>query len=119
MSSQIVITQRIESGKRVIEVTVAEGSDIPRDIFLWENSGTGLGEFFAVCSGADYARFQTWNGNPVPVFGNKYLKTTVGRRIMDLSTSPDAFIAATRENCTNFRLAYLGSAAEVSNTYSI
>jgi hypothetical protein len=119
MSASITITTSVQGTTRIITCVVANGSDIPSDIFLYENNNGVPGTFFAVCALADYQRFQTYVSTPIPVFGNKYLKSTIGQKELpvenDYSTVAPAFVS----NCQAFRNDYLNSTAPTSHTYPL
>ena len=119
MSASITVSTTFDTANRYITCTVNSGADIPHDIFLYENNNGTPGSFFAVCALSDWQRFPTYTGSPIPVFGNKYLKTTQGMKSVpiaeDYSTIEPMFVS----NCQAFRNAYLGFVTPSSKTYSL
>lgn len=85
--STLTITSNIYAGNYVVEGYVTSTGDIPDDIFMYENTGAGLGAYQGVCSLADYKRMQTYAGTPIPVFGNKFIKHNRANLIFDLTHS--------------------------------
>lgn len=119
MSANLTITKSIEDGKWSIYMVVANGADIPSDIFLYTNNDGVLGDFVAVCSLADYLRFRTYMGVNIPVFGNKYLKKGDGHQMLDISTNIDTYIAGILNAASTFRLEYLALAAQNTTSHPI
>lgn len=120
MSATLLITTTTLQDQILVEASVGPGADIPSAIFLYDNTGTDqLGEFFAVCSTSDYQRFQEWTGDPIPIFANKYVRYTVGRKYLPLTGSASAVRIAMVENCKKFRLEYLGLTVPVTQSYNL
>jgi hypothetical protein len=88
MSILRIITSVVDN-KWKLEMNLEPGAIIPTDIFLYDNLGTGLGEYFGVCSAQDYKKYQTFQqGVDIPVFGNKYLKHNVGIFTFNIERDP-------------------------------
>jgi hypothetical protein len=119
MAASITITTAVSGTIRSITCTVNGGSDIPSDIFLYENNNGIPGDFFAVCSLTDYQRFQTYVSTPIPVFGNAYLKQTSGVKQLDVNVDYSTVGPTFVTNCQDFRNAYLNSIAPTSQTYTL
>jgi hypothetical protein len=107
MTTNVEITKQISDGSWVVSVTVLSGSDLPNDVFAYENTGTGLGPYFGVVSLPEYERLSRWEGVPVPIFGNKYLKDTSARVAIPLSTDPTLVIDKITKDLRAFRAAFL------------
>lgn len=72
-----------------MELVQEQGSTLPRDIFLYENTGSGLGEYVGVCSLQDFRKYQAHQvGVNIAVFGNKYIKHTVGLLKFNIERDP-------------------------------
>lgn len=72
-----------------LEFELNEDSTIPRDIFMFENTGSGLGEYMGVCTPEDYRRLQTHlEGAPIPIFGNRFLKYHKGLMSFSIDNDP-------------------------------
>lgn len=120
MAASLTVTTTILEDQILVEADVAEGGDIPQAIFLYENTGTDeLGKYFGVCSRTDYERFQEWTGTPIPVFGNKFVRYTVGRNYVPLGTSTAGIEKNMVDSCKKFRLEYLGMTIPVTRSYNL
>jgi len=120
MPATLTVTTTVLSDKILVQAEVGPGADIPDAIFLYDNTGgTELGEFFAVCAKSDYERFQEWTGTPIPVFGNKYVRYTIGRKYLPLGSSTTNVEATFVENAKKFRLEYLGMTIPVTRSYNL
>jgi hypothetical protein len=83
MSSILIITKQITSE---ITASVTPGGSLPLDIFVYENAGNGtLGKYIGVCDIDEYQRIQPFTGANVPVFGNRYLRYTSVKILIDLN----------------------------------
>jgi hypothetical protein len=111
MTTSVNISTAIQNDMWHIQANVISGSDIPQDVFMYENSGTGLGEYIGVCTLKDYKRIQTYTGTPIAVFGNKYLKTTTLHKYVDLSKSTKPFVDKIQADITIFRTEYLAGSS--------
>ncbi len=87
MSTQLRIVVSITSdNKQQLLAEVLPGGDLPADIFIYENTGTdSLGEYQGVCGIDDYSRMQTFTGESIPKFGNKYVKYTQAKILLDIN----------------------------------
>jgi len=119
MTASVTITTTVQDTTRIISCTVNSGSDIPADIFLYENNNGVPGEFFAVCALNDYQRYQTYTGTPIPVFANKYLKQDFGQKELPVTTDFSTVAPTFVENCQAFRNDYLNSTAPISQTFAL
>ena len=109
MSATISATKAIEGDLWKITLVVTSG-DIPADIFMYENTGHGLGDYVGVCSINDYRRMQTHVPNvDVALFGNKFLKYSQGVKLIPLSLDPQATIDKMVVDIKTFRTAFLAA----------
>lgn len=109
MAASLVISTSIENGLWKIVGEISSSSDIPQDVFIYENLGAqGIGEYQAVCSLAEYLRLKPYvQGVPVAVFGNKYLKSTTLSRTYPLNLDVNVLITKIKQDLQKFRLEYL------------
>lgn len=115
MATTLTIVTSVENDKWKLEMSLNEAADIPRDIFLYENTGAGLGEYQTICSFQDYAKFQKHEANVnVPVFGNKYLKHTVGILYAPLDYNLTTLRAKLTKDVKDFKAAYMTSTSSVT-----
>lgn len=106
MSATLSISKAIEGGNWKLTAVVTLG-DIPTDVFMYENTGTGLGDYVGVCALSDYMRIQTHSpGTNVPLFGNKFLKFSTGIILVPLSSDPQVTIDKVIADVRAFRVSY-------------
>ena len=48
--TNVSITTTIEGNMWVLQFSLNQPADIPRDIFIFENRGDGIGEYQGVCT---------------------------------------------------------------------
>lgn len=116
MSASLNFSSQIVDNQRVVTFSVVPGSDIPLDIFLYQNTGeTTLGEYQAVCSVNEFLKTQAHVGVAIPVFGNTYVRHTEGRMTVsmmyDVNVLKSTIVSRVRDFRTNFLAA--SSTAEV------
>jgi len=117
--STLAITTTIEDNMWMLSFSLNEPSDIPRDIFIFENTGTGIGEYQGVCSLTDYGRFQTYvSGVDIPVFGTKFVKYDQGILIFPIERDPAPIRAKILSDVRAFKAAYI-SGSSSTDTYSV
>lgn len=90
MASSLSITTQLTSDNQVeITASVVPGGTLPVDIFIYENKGTTvLGDYIGICNLEEYQRLQTFNGTAVPRFGNKFVKHTQAKILIDVKDDP-------------------------------
>lgn len=119
MTTQVQITKFISSGNWIINAVVLSPADIPLDVFLYENTGTTeLGGYFGVANMQDYTRIQSWAGDVIPVFGNKYVKHSVANIILPVELNANSVIENIKSSITRFKAEYLTGASE-TNIYTL
>ena len=79
MSNQLQVNLAITDDKYLLTAELILGSELPRDIFIYENvftepATTTLGAFLGTCNLGELTRFKVFAGEYVPIFGNKYLR---------------------------------------------
>lgn len=66
MTNQVTVTKRLTNEGWVISGRVEPSSEMPKDIFVYENTGTtDLGKYFSVVSALDMHRIPVWSGSAV------------------------------------------------------
>lgn len=111
MSASVSITKTITNGAYLVVGTVTFGSDIPGDIFGYENNNGVLGDYVGVCTLDDYKRLQTFTGTPISAFGNKFVKFTEARHVVPLDANVQATIDKMTADLKAFRLAFLAGSS--------
>lgn len=117
MTTSVIITTTITGSNLVVNASLSDPADIPRDVFIYDNTGTAeLGQYYGVSNFQDYARLQSWTGTPIPVFGNKYVKHTEANIVLPLTVTKESISAKLKRDLTQFKLEYLasGTSTEVS-----
>lgn len=109
MAASLIISTTIENSAWKIVGEISSSSDIPKDVFVYENLGTpNLGEYQAVCSLSEYLRIKTHSpGTSVAVFGNKFLKSTILSRTYPLDLDVNSLVTKIKQDLQKFRLEYL------------
>lgn len=107
---------KIENNMWVLEFQLNIDATIPRDIFIFENTGSGIGEYQGVCTLEDYRRFQTHTpGAPIGVFGNKFLKYSQGTMIFSIDVDPSPIRTKIVNDVKTFKTAYLTGESSTTN----
>lgn len=74
MSNLTISTQVLTTGKISLKARFNEG-ETPKSIFLYENNGTEeLGRYIGVANIDELVRYKEWTGQPIPSFGNRYVR---------------------------------------------
>lgn len=107
--SSLTVNINIVAGEYVLEAFVTSTGDIPDDIFLYENTGSGVGSYISVCLIQDYQRVQTYTGVDIPAFGNKYIK--YNRAVVHIPLDRDPRLIKTKiiDDVKAFKAAYLAA----------
>lgn len=94
MASTLNITKQLSNDAWTITATISPGGTLPLEIFTYENTGTiELGDFFGIIAAVDLPRVQIWQNAAIPVFGNKYIRHSVGTIHVSLDEDSDAAIS--------------------------
>jgi hypothetical protein len=101
-NSSLQITTQLQEDQWIITATVLAGSFLPPNIFIYENLGTDqLGQYQGVCSKDELLRLQVWNGTPIPIFGNRFVRFNSAKIIIDAGSNPDTAPQTAITNLTN------------------
>lgn len=119
MAASLQFTTYVSGNQRVVEAIITPGSDIPPEIFLYENTGTGPGAFFGVCSFDDFSKFPVDTGQPMSTFGRKYIRGSTARQFLDLSIDPSTVTSNWQQAASKFRVEYLNQTGPKVTTVSI
>lgn len=102
MSSSLIVTTQLDNFQKVVTVTVQPGSNLPLDIFAYENTGsTELGKYIGVVDLEEYGRLRTFVGDSIPTFANRFVKYTQAKIILDIDTDPTNVIDHVVETSKN------------------
>ena len=75
MSNNLTLTRRLTNEGWVITGSVNPSSNMPRDIFVYENTGEPtLGEFHSVVTVYDMHRVPVWQGSAIPLSKSRYVR---------------------------------------------
>ena len=73
----LTITTDISASYQTLTAIISDpldDNDIPKSIFMYENTGSGLGSYQGVCTLKEYQRMQEYTGTNIPLFGNKFIR---------------------------------------------
>ena len=119
MTITVQIVTKIEDNNWVLEFELNLDATIPRDIFVFENTGAGIGEYQGVCSLEDYRRFQTHvEVATIGIFGNKFLKYHKGKMKFSIDIDPQPIRDKIISDVRTFKAAFLVGESS-SATYTI
>lgn len=120
MSTNISTSIQVNDNSYLIQASIGSGSDIPIDIFVYENLGTQLGEYIGVCSIQQWINLTGYSpGEEIPVFGNRYVKQTSVAKTIPITSNPQAVVDNIVKDITDFRTKYLQFLEPVLNVYNI
>lgn len=75
MANMALLTKRLTNKGWVITGKVTESSTVPRDVFVYENTGNPtLGKYHSVVMVQDMPRIKPWTGEAVPIGPNKFVR---------------------------------------------
>lgn len=118
MASTLSVTKTITNTGWVVTASLEVGASIPRDIFVYKNTGTtDLGEYYGVLNLSDLHRISVWTGVAVPAFGNAFVRTNTATITVPQSENVDTVISRLRTSIQAFSTAY--QAAGSTTTYTI
>lgn len=85
----ITVNIALSGDSWTITAQVTTPSVLPAAIFIYENTGTTiLGDYVGVCSFDELQRLQVWNSQALPVFGNKFVRSTQAKITVPISVDP-------------------------------
>ena len=110
MASTLLITTSVVGYEYVITSTMSS-DELPVDIFMYENTGTELGDYQGVCTLEEYKRLQSYIGADIPIFGNKFLKWNQAIVHIPFSAGIDPSTVSNKLvlDVKAFKIAYLAS----------
>lgn len=107
MTTTITSTVQLNGDHWLVTLDVTAGGTLPQDIFIYENTGTSvLGNYYGTCSLSELTRYQTFTGTPIPLFGNRFVKYTQAKIVVDLGRDPNQVVATCIANITALSKAY-------------
>lgn len=108
MSSTLTAAITLSGDHYTITGSILEGGTLPREIFIYTNTGTGaLGEFYGTCNIQELGRIQIFTpGQPQALFGNNYLRHSEIKILVALHDDPNAVLTALVKNITDLSRAY-------------
>lgn len=116
MSTVLKIVTSISENNWQLEFSLNDNPEIPRDIFMFENLGEGLGQYQGVCTLNDYKKLQTYSpGVSIPVFGNKFLKYSIGKLSFPININPQLIRDKITADVKTFKAAFLASQNVTTN----
>lgn len=120
MASTLNIVTSVVQDHYLITGSLAQGGTLPREIFIYTNTGDGtLGEFFGTCNLQELGRLPKLTlGVPQPTFGNRYLRHDEIKIEVALKDDPQGVITALVNNVKSLSKAY-SSVLSVSTSYTI
>jgi len=100
MSSFLTTTKQLTSDKKwEVTAEVVPGGTLPLDIFMYSyTGGDTVAEYQGVTQLDDYHRVKTFTGTPMPVFGNKYVKTNQAKILIDIDGDPDLALSVIEQD---------------------
>lgn len=119
MSDAITITTSLSGNSWVIEAFVSTPVALPAEIFTYENTGTtALGVYIGVCNFEELTRFQIWNSQALPMFGNKFVRTDRAKITVPISVDPSLVTTNLISTATALK-AEITAKASTSHVYQI
>ena len=86
----ITVTVDLSGNFWVITASVTESTIVPKEIFIYENTGTvELGNYIGVANFQELQRLQVWKGQIIPKFGNRFVRTSQAKIQLPISANPD------------------------------
>lgn len=107
MSSQLEVNKTLSDDHWVVTAEITSSSLLPQAIFIYTNNGTEvLGDFFGTCSVDELNRLRQFEGQPIPLFGNKYIRHTQAKIKVSIEADANAVIAALVQNVKRLSIEY-------------
>lgn len=99
MASKLLVTTELVVDHYLVTAEIQDGGSLPKEIFIFENSGTAtLGKFYGTCSASELGRLQVFTGNAIPVFGNRWVRASPAKIIVSLGDDPASVVAGLVKN---------------------
>lgn len=118
-TNSVLITKRLGNDGWTITGRVTAGSNVPKDIFVYENTGTStLGPFHSIVMVSDLARLIAWTGVAVPTNRNKFVRYSELKILVPREEDVDKVIADVIDSIKLFTSDF-NSVKESTKTYVI
>lgn len=119
MSDAITVKVSLSGNFWLIDAQVTTPGALPAEIFAYENTGTTtLGVYIGICNLEELTRFQIWNSQALPVFGNKFVRTDRAKITVPISVDP-AYITNNLIKTATSLKAEITAKADTSHVYQI
>jgi hypothetical protein len=89
MPDSLSVTINLTDEGWVVEADVVDHSILPLELFLYENTGEQtLGRYYGVCNFEELGKYQVWNNEVIPAFGNRFVRHNHAKITVPISTDP-------------------------------
>jgi hypothetical protein len=113
MSNTLIVNTALVNDHWEITATLSPGT-IPAEVFIHLNTATNIkGDYVGICNLDELSRLQVYTGTPIPIFGNKYLRSDSVKIIVPIEADTSAIINTIVASVTTLSKAYQ---AEVNST---
>jgi len=113
MSNTLTINTALVNDHWEITATMQAGT-LPAEIFVSLNTATNtLGQYVGVCDLDEISRLQVFSGTPIPIFGNKYVRTSSVTIIATLDTITSTITTAIVNSVNLLSTAYKAKANSI------
>ena len=119
MADSITVSTSLSGNYWIIEASVTSATILPSEIFAYANTGTTtLGEYYGVCSLEELTRFQIWNSQALPIFGNKFVRTSQAKITVPISVDPSVVSSNLISTATTLKTEIIAK-TNTSHVYTI
>jgi hypothetical protein len=109
MSSTLTVTKQLTASGWTITASLNGGASIPREIFVYENSGTNqLGAYYGVLNANDLNRIQIFIGSAIPAFGNNFVRYATANIVVRQGDDPEIVITMLKTSVQKFSTDFQG-----------
>ena len=92
MSNTLIVNTALVGDHWEITATMSAGT-LPAQVFICENNATDvIGNYKGVCSLDELGRLQVFTGTPIPIFGNKFVRTDNVKIVVSLGTDTASIV---------------------------
>lgn len=103
--TELKISTSIIDDSVVITAHLESTDGFPLDIFVFANTGTGIGDYQGVCTLGEYVKYTTFTGDNIPLFGNMFLKYTIATIKVPFDRDPIPIKNKLVQDVKNFKAA--------------
>lgn len=115
-TSTLNITKALTDDGWSIQATLTS-TVLPIEIWVYENTGTTtLGSWYSVISPLDLPRIQIWTGAAIAVFGNKFVRHSVGNILLTGTENVDDVISRLKASVQAFSTLFKANQTSTSTT---